>query len=1415
MTKLISGRIAKVDSANVSADRYQFIELSETEPDLGLPSELGQIFTSDLSGNRYWVRLDTANVTELNNLYFTNTRVISALVGANVSLNNLIVSGDLEVQGNLVTLNVVSVSIEDKNLLLANGATNSAAADGAGITIAGANAEITYQNTGDRINFNKPVNVQGNLTIDGSFVGNGLIIRNIAVTDEILTGNILGQGFTSNTIVVSETLTGNIITANVVTSKEWYGIYTANVLETSGNLYYTNDRVFSFVTGMSIGDLVDVANIYTHNGGAYVGIQEGQALVWDGNVFIPVFVNSEVANVADLAVKVLNLENQTTANVREAASNLYFTNTRVLDAISLATINPNNINANNIVVDSITANIWNRIYTANVIETAGNLYFTTQRARSSVSNSTGVYYSSDNGVFSIGQDVAITSDVQFRDLTLSGNLFILGNVAIIAANTLEINDPIIHLGLGNPGDQWDIGFVGHYVDAGDRHTGLFRDATDKKFKFFSNTTVDPSNVNYIDTTEDSFRLASVVAETFEGNVIGTVSSIANHNTDALAEGVNNLYYTNARTVQTVTPLFTTANVVELTNQYFTNVRVLQAVEPRLTTANVTELDNLYFTNARVLANVEQMSVNVFADVDISGVAVNATLVWDGTKFVPGSTDTSLRSNFANAATFANIAGSSNVALLADLANLVSSLSNHNTSNLAEGTNLYYTNSRVLSALVFANVLVADLTAAGNLVANGLIIRGINVNDNFLTGNINITNIAAANVINANIISAQQWQGIYTANVIESPTNLYFTNTRAISVVTPLLTTANVNEFGSNLYFTPERVVQTVTPLLTTANVNETGANLYFTPTRVVQTVTPLLTTANVNETGANLYFTNARVLASLVNANVLVADLTAAGNLVANGLIIRGINVTDAVLTGNLTVTNITNGNVIIANVISSQVWQNLYSGNIIESTNLFFSNARVNVAVRPMMTTANVVEKDNLYFTIQRVFDTLSYANLGLNNLTVIGDLEVLGNTVTLNTGILTVEDKNITLANGSTSAAVADGAGIHVAGAGANIIYEVAGDVWGFNKDIRVTGNIIATANLIANGLIIRNINVSDTVLAGNVTGTAVTGANLLADSVTANIWNRLYTANVIETAGNLYFTTARARASFTAGENVTITDGEISAQLGSTVVVNDSTTVVAAANTLTYSMGRNITDPRNVLVIIEGLLQIPTTDYTVSGSSLTLTSQPPVGTSIEIRFFGTEAFRSTTPSTLATVNTFVGNGANSSFNLTVSPPSKSYVTVVIDGVTQLAEAYEIVGTTLILDEAPDNSANIDVRIITGVGTGAFNTRTFNGDGANTNFTITSGFSNDTILVFENGVAQVPVTDYNVSGTTLQFTTAPAPNVIVQIRELGVVPNVSQQSNNLVFVMANSLHWQGETITTVSAALNQLAARLYTAGY
>ena len=79
-------------------------------------------------------------------------------IGGNVNVGeDLYVTGNLTVQGTTTTLNTNTLDVEDKNITIAKGAVNSAAADQGGITLEGANATILYASTGDSWNFNKQV----------------------------------------------------------------------------------------------------------------------------------------------------------------------------------------------------------------------------------------------------------------------------------------------------------------------------------------------------------------------------------------------------------------------------------------------------------------------------------------------------------------------------------------------------------------------------------------------------------------------------------------------------------------------------------------------------------------------------------------------------------------------------------------------------------------------------------------------------------------------------------------------------------------------------------------------------------------------------------------------------------------------------------------------------------------------------------------------------------------------------------------------------------------------------------------------------------------------------------------------------------------------------------------------------------
>ena len=78
----------------------------------------------------------------------------------------LVVRGDLQVDGTTTTVNSTTVTINDKNIVLADSAANASEADGAGITVEGANATITYDASNDEWDFNKDINVTGTMFAD-------------------------------------------------------------------------------------------------------------------------------------------------------------------------------------------------------------------------------------------------------------------------------------------------------------------------------------------------------------------------------------------------------------------------------------------------------------------------------------------------------------------------------------------------------------------------------------------------------------------------------------------------------------------------------------------------------------------------------------------------------------------------------------------------------------------------------------------------------------------------------------------------------------------------------------------------------------------------------------------------------------------------------------------------------------------------------------------------------------------------------------------------------------------------------------------------------------------------------------------------------------------------------------------------
>jgi hypothetical protein len=73
---------------------------------------------------------------------------------------------DLTVTGTTTTINTATLDVEDKNITVAKGAADSAAANGGGLTVDGAGATFNYASTGDKWTTNKGLDVGGTLEID-------------------------------------------------------------------------------------------------------------------------------------------------------------------------------------------------------------------------------------------------------------------------------------------------------------------------------------------------------------------------------------------------------------------------------------------------------------------------------------------------------------------------------------------------------------------------------------------------------------------------------------------------------------------------------------------------------------------------------------------------------------------------------------------------------------------------------------------------------------------------------------------------------------------------------------------------------------------------------------------------------------------------------------------------------------------------------------------------------------------------------------------------------------------------------------------------------------------------------------------------------------------------------------------------
>lgn len=138
----------------------------------------------------------------------------------------------------------------------------------------------------------------------------------------------------------------------------------------------------------------------------------------------------------------------------------------------------------------------------------------------------------------IGQNVSTSSSVTFAQVQTTGslivgqNIYVSGSVVTENQASLQIDDPFIYLASSGSVANTDFGIAGNYNDGTYHHSGVFRDATDGKWKFFDSYVPEP--VHPIDTAHTSYSPAPVVAEYFESTIAtGTAPLLVSSTTEVV------------------------------------------------------------------------------------------------------------------------------------------------------------------------------------------------------------------------------------------------------------------------------------------------------------------------------------------------------------------------------------------------------------------------------------------------------------------------------------------------------------------------------------------------------------------------------------------------------------------------------------------------------------------------------------------------------------------------------------------------------------------------------------------------------------------------------------------------------------------------------------------------------------------
>jgi len=1008
-------------------------------------------------------------------------------------------------------------------------------------TLASAKAIKTYVDaaiTAEDLDISDGSN-SGSIDLDSETLG---LLGGTGVTSALSGNNItfsIGQSVgTSDNVqfgVITAALTGNV-TGQV---SDISNHSTTNLSEGT-NLYYTDARSFTaFDTRLATKDTGDLS--------------EGSNLYYTDTRFDTRLASKDTGDLTE-------------------GSNLYFTNERTDDRVAALIQNGTGItwtydDASGTLTGVVSLSSFN---TSQLTE-SGNLYYTDARARAAISeNSAQLSYDSSTGVLTYSQG---NSDTVSEGST---NLFYTDTRVATKIDS--------------------------YVDK------AFVDALNV---VAASTSGNAATATALATTR-TFSItgdATASAQNFDGS--GNVTLSLTIDDDAVALGTK----TTGNYVATIAG---TTNEIEVTGSGSETAAVTIGLPNDVSIANDLtvagdltvngDLTYLDTTNLKIEDNLFELNSNLTGSpVNDSGMLINrgssdnAVFIWDESadKFTLGLTtaDGSATGNITLASLgtlVANVEG----AITGNVTGQVSTLSNHDTDNLSEGSSsLYFTNARARSAI----------SASGDISYNSS------------TGVISFT-ASAAPVTSVN--SATGAVVLDSDDVAEGTNNLYYTNARARAAISEGSTQLSYNSGTGVLTFSQGN----------SDTVAEGSSNLYYTDTRVATKIDSYVDKAFID----NLSVVAASATGNAGSATILQTARTIAG-VSFNGS----------------------------ANI-------SLDTSNITEdSSYLYYTDARANSAIDTRVNKAFV---DGLNVVAASATGNAGSATVLANARTIAGVSFDGSANITLDTADITEDSSALYFTNARARSAIS------VSG---SLAYNSSTGVLSFTQrtDAEVQALITAgTGVSVSSGAVSigQAVATSDSPTFANMTLSG-TGSIKVPSGTTGqrdgSPANGMFRYNTTDAQFEGYADGAWGAIAGSGG--------------GASAMETNNFTGDGSATAFTLSS--SVSSEDNLLAFIEGVYQNKA-DFVASGTTITFDTAPASGRNIVVHHV-----KSNIGGSNVILNSFTGDGSDTTFTLSTAPQSENNTQVYLNGVYQNKSTYSVSGTTLTFDAAPANSVAIEVMMFT----------------------------------------------------------------------------------------------------------------------